>query len=305
VVLAAGGFEHNAEMRAAHQEQPITTTWTSGVSTNTGDAITVAVRHGAATALMDRAWWGPSVLASDAAYFILSERSLPGSIMVNAAAQRFGNESAPYLNAVDAMYAGQRTGVPHIPAYLVFDQRFRNRYAMIATPPRMRLPREWRNDGTFVRADTLPQLARELGLDPDALAATVERFNAQARRGRDDDFGRGDSAYDRYYGDPTVSPNPNLAPLAKAPFYACRVVPGDLGTNGGVVCDRYGRVLNGEDQPIPNLYATGNCTAAVMGREYAGPGATLGPAVTFAYVAARHLADPEYDPVGTAERREV
>ncbi|GAA3518288.1 3-oxosteroid 1-dehydrogenase [Aeromicrobium panaciterrae] len=290
VILASGGFEHNASMRDEYQEAPITTAWTSGASGNTGDGIRVAVEHGATTSHMDRAWWGPSVLTNDGAFFILSERGLPGSIMVNAAASRFVNESAPYVTAVDAMYDGHRSGVGHIPAYLIFDQTFRNRYAMIATPPRRRLPREWIDDGTVVMAPTLRELAKKLDLDPDALDATVERFNGFARSGNDVDFGRGESAYDRYYGDPTNSPNPNLGTLGKPPFYAFRVVPGDLGTNGGLDCDEHARVLRADGTAIDGLYATGNCTSAVMGRSYAGPGATIGPAMTFGFVAARHLA---------------
>lgn len=290
VVLASGGFEHNAAMRDQYQEAPITTDWTSGAAGNTGDGIRVAVEHGATTSHMDRAWWGPSVLTNDGAFFILSERGLPGSIMVNAAAARFVNESAPYVTAVDAMYAGHRSGISHIPAYLIFDQTFRNRYAMIATPPRRRLPREWVEDGTVVVARSLRELAEKVGLDPDALDATVERFNTFAKSGRDADFSRGGSAYDRYYGDPTNKPNPNLGVIDKPPFYAFKVVPGDLGTNGGLDCDEHARVLRADGSPIEGLYAAGNCTSAVMGTSYAGPGATIGPAMTFAFVAARHIA---------------
>ncbi len=293
VILASGGFEHNASMRDQYQQAPITTAWTSGASGNTGDGINVAVTHGAGISLMERAWWGPSVLTSDGAFFILSERGLPGSLMVNAAAARFVNESAPYVTAVDAMYDGERSGVRHIPAYLIFDQTFRNRYAMIATPPRRRLPKSWVDDGTVVIAPTLAELAEKLGLDPDALSTTVDRFNDFARSGTDSDFHRGDSAYDHYYGDPSNSPNPNLGVVGRAPFYAFRVVPGDLGTNGGIDCDELARVLRPDGSPIDGLYATGNCTAAVMGTSYAGPGATIGPAMTFGYVAASQLAGAE------------
>jgi 3-oxosteroid 1-dehydrogenase len=303
VVLAAGGFEHNDAMRKTYQQAPIGTEWTAGAAGNTGDAIVAAQRLGAATALMERAWWGPSILAADGAYFILSERSLPGSIMVNGAGRRFVNEAAPYVNAVDAMYAGEATGVSHVPSYLILDQRFRNRYAMIATPPRRRLPKEWIEDGTVVVANDLRELATRLAIPADALVASVERFNGFARRGKDDEFGRGESAYDRYYGDPTVSPNPNLAAIDKPPYYAFRIVPGDLGTNGGLVCDELGRVQRDDGEPIPGLYAIGNCSAAVMGNEYAGPGATLGPAVVYGYIAARHIADPAYHPVARPTRQ--
>jgi 3-oxosteroid 1-dehydrogenase len=298
VVLAAGGFEHNDAMRKTYQQQPITTEWTSGAAGNTGDAICAGQEVGAATAQMDRAWWGPSMLAADGAYFILSERSLPGSLIVNSHGRRFVNEAAPYVNAVDAMYAGEATGVGHVPSYLIVDQRFRDRYAMIATPPRRRLPREWLEDGTVVVEHDLGDLARRLSIPPRNLLGSIERFNGFARAGTDEDFGRGDSAYDRYYGDPTVAPNPNLAPIDKPPFYAFRIVPGDLGTNGGLVCDELGRVQDESGSVIAGLYATGNCSAAVMGKEYAGPGATLGPAITYGYIAARHIADAGYTPLG-------
>jgi 3-oxosteroid 1-dehydrogenase len=127
-------------------------------------------------------------------------------------------------------------------------------------------------------------------VDPASLAKTVERFNDFARAGRDEEFGRGDSAYDRYYGDPRVRPNPNLAPLATAPFYAAKIVPGDLGTKGGLRTDARSRVLRPDGTPIPGLYAAGNASASVMGHSYAGAGATIGPAMTFGYIAAQDLA---------------
>jgi 3-oxosteroid 1-dehydrogenase len=134
------------------------------------------------------------------------------------------------------------------------------------------------------------QLAERIGVPAEALAATVEKFNGFARAGRDEDFGRGESAYDRYYADPATRPNPNLAPLVRAPFYAVRLVPGDLGTSGGLRCDEHARVLRPDGSPIEGLYATGNCSSAVMGHQYAGPGATIGPAMVFGFVAAQHIA---------------
>src|SRR6185312_17304177 len=132
-----------------------------------------------------------------------------------------------------------------------------------------------------------------IGVDAGALEATVARFNDHARKGRDEDFRRGDSAYDRYYGDPRVRPNPNLAPLARPPYYAAKIVPGDLGTKGGLVTDERARVLRPDGSSVPGLYAAGNASAAVMGRTYAGPGATIGPAMTFGYLAALDLAQED------------
>ena len=144
--------------------------------------------------------------------------------------------------------------------------------------------------GSVHRASTVAELATSAGLDPQALAATVARFNGFAEAGSDEDFRRGDSAYDRYYGDPRRRPNPNLAPLAAPPFYAVKIVPGDLGTKGGLRTDERARVLRADGSPIPGLYAAGNTSAAVMGHSYAGAGATIGPAMTFGYIAALDLA---------------
>ena len=140
------------------------------------------------------------------------------------------------------------------------------------------------------RAPGLAALAAAIGVDAGSLEATVARFNQHARAGRDEDFRRGDSAYDRYYGDPRVRPNPNLAPLASPPYYAAKIVPGDLGTKGGLRTDARARVLRADGTPITGLYAAGNASASVMGHSYAGAGATIGPAMTFGYLAAQDMA---------------
>jgi 3-oxosteroid 1-dehydrogenase len=191
---------------------------------------------------------------------------------------------------VHAMYDGHATRTPHVPSWLITDQRYRNSYVFAGLPPRRPLPRRWYAAGAVYRAPTIAGLAEQVGVDADALTKTVVRFNEFAGVGRDEDFGRGDSAYDRYYGDPRCRPNPNLAPLAQAPFYAVKIVPGDLGTKGGLCTDERARVLREDGRPIPGLYAAGNTSAAVMGHSYAGAGATIGPAMTFGYIAALDLA---------------
>jgi 3-oxosteroid 1-dehydrogenase len=291
VLLATGGFERNEEMRRQYQRAPIGTEWTTGATGNTGDGIRAGLDLGAATGLMDDAWWGPSILLPGGPYFCLAERSLPGCILVNGAGQRFVNESAPYVDAVHAMYHGNTPENPHIPAWLVFDQRYRDRYVFAGLPPRKALPRRWYAAGAVVREDSLADLAAAAGVDADGLVKTVARFNEFAAAGRDEDFGRGDSAYDRYYGDPRLA-NPNLAPLARPPFYAVKIVPGDLGTKGGLRTDERARVLRGDGTVIEGLFAAGNASEAVMGRSYAGAGATIGPAMTFGYIAARTMAAP-------------
>ena len=289
VVLASGGFERNEQMRHQYQREPITTEWTTGAHENTGDGILTGQRHGAALDLMDAAWWGPSIPLSGGPYFCLSERSLPGCVLVNGDGRRFVNESAPYIDAVEAMYAGHSTGVDHIPSWLVFDQRYRNRYTFAGLPPRQPFPGRWRKVGAVHTAGDLGELARKIEAPPEHLRSTVDRFNGFARDGRDPEFHRGESAYDHYYGDPTLRPNPSLAPLEKPPFHAVRIVPGDLGTKGGLRTDERARVLDADGDPIPGLHAAGNATAAVMGRSYAGAGATIGPAMTFGYLAAQEL----------------
>jgi 3-oxosteroid 1-dehydrogenase len=290
VLIATGGFERNEEMRRRYQREPVGSQWTTGAPGNTGDGILAGLEAGAAVGLMDDAWWGPSIPLRGGPYFCLAERSLPGCLLINGAGHRFVNESAPYVDAVHAMYDGNTPENPHIPAWLVFDQRYRDRYVFAGLRPRRPLPRRWYAAGAVVRADDLAGLAREAGVAADGLAKTVTRFNEFAVAGRDEEFGRGESAYDRYYGDPRCRPNPNLAPLIRPPFYAVKIVPGDLGTKGGLRTDECARVLREDGTVIKGLYAAGNASASVMGHSYAGAGATIGPAMTFGYIAARTMA---------------
>jgi 3-oxosteroid 1-dehydrogenase len=300
VVLACGGFEHNAAMRERYQRPPIGTEWTTGAAENTGDGIEAGLRLGAAVDLMDDAWWGPSIPLTGGPYFCLSERTLPGCILVNGAGQRFVNEAAPYVDAVHAMYDGHATGVSHVPSWLIADQRYRNRYTFAGLRPRQPFPGRWYKAGAVYSAGSLAELADAVELPAEGLLATVAEFNAFARAGRDERFHRGESAYDRYYGDPRQRPNPCLAPLAVPPFHAVRIVPGDLGTKGGLRVDERSRVLRGDGSVIPGLYAAGNVSASVMGRTYAGAGATIGPAMTGGYVAVLDLA--KASPAGQTER---
>jgi 3-oxosteroid 1-dehydrogenase len=289
VLLACGGFERNAEMRRRYQAEPIGADWTTGAVSNTGDGIVAGQDAGAAVALMDDAWWGPSIPLPGGPYFCLAERSLPGCILVNGAGQRFVNEAAPYVDAVHAMYEGNTPANPHIPSWLIFDQRYRDRYVFAGLPPGRRFSKRWYAAGAVYRMDSLGQLADEIGIDGSGLGKTVARFNEFAQAGRDEEFGRGGSAYDRYYGDPRCRPNPNLAALSTPPFYAVKIVPGDLGTKGGLRTDERARVLRADGSVIPGLYAAGNVSASVMGHSYAGAGATIGPAMTFGYIAAREM----------------
>ncbi|MER6900232.1 FAD-binding protein, partial [Amycolatopsis sp. NPDC000740] len=189
----------------------------------------------------------------------------------------------------------------HVPAWLVFDQRYRDRYLFTGLGPRQPLPGRWYKAGIVAKSATLAGLAEKIDVPTEALEQTVTRFNGFARKGVDDDFQRGLSAYDHYYGDPRNRPNPSLGELAKAPYYAVRVVPGDLGTKGGLRIDENARVLREDGTVVPGLYAAGNTGAPVMGRTYAGPGATIGPAMVFGYLAAQALANE--DQTGTGGRQ--
>ncbi|MGV9249058.1 3-oxosteroid 1-dehydrogenase [Streptomyces sp. NPDC003710] len=289
VIVGSGGFEHNAAMRAQYQRGPVGTDWTVGARENTGDGIRAGERAGAALDLMEDAWWGPAIPLPDQPYFCLAERTLPGGLLVNAAGARFVNEAAPYSDVVHTMY-DRNPSDPDIPAWLIVDQNYRNRYLFKDVAPVLPFPDAWYDSGAAHKAWTLDALAGRIGVPAAALRATVSRFNSLARSGEDPDFHRGDSAYDHYYTDPAVFPDSCLAPLWLPPYYAFKIVPGDLGTKGGLRTDARARVLRADGSVIPGLYAAGNASAAVMGHSYAGAGSTIGPAMTFGYVAALDLA---------------
>jgi len=185
-----------------------------------------------------------------------------------------------------AMYARNRTSRA-VPCWLIFDDRYRKRYAHVRSHPGW-FPRDLLKSGRLKQAWTLDDLARLCGIEPVGLAETVERFNEHAERGIDPDYGRGESAYNRALGDPNRKVHPCLGPIDEAPYYAVEVVPGDVGTCGGLVTDEHARVVDEQDRPIPGLYATGNITATVMGRHYLGPGASIANSMVFGYVAAEH-----------------
>jgi 3-oxosteroid 1-dehydrogenase len=286
VLLATGGFDHNAEMRERHLPEGGKEDISGGVVENTGDGILAGQGIGAATDLMDDAWWMPSVKhPSGAVIPLVSERSIPPSVIVSSVTgERFTNESAPYVNFVHDQLEGR-----HVPIWMVMDAKARSRYPFARVLPGAEFPEAFYEQGIVHRDETLDGLGARIGLPAGTLAATVERFNGFARAGKDLDYGRGDSAYDRYYGDPTL-PNPAMDTLDAGPYYAIRVEAGDLGTKGGLLTDEHARVLRGDGSVIEGLYATGNTSASVMGEDYPGAGGTIGPSIVFGYVAARHAA---------------
>jgi 3-oxosteroid 1-dehydrogenase len=285
VLLACGGFEHDVAMREEYLPEGAHPDFSSGVAQNTGDGIRAGQGLGAAVDLMDDAWWMPSIRhPAGASIPLVSERAIPCSVIVSSDGKRFTNESSPYVTFVHEQLAGK-----HVPAWFVMDAKARARYPFAQVLPGMPFSKGFYDTGVIHRADTIEALAQSIGVPVEALAATVERWNGFAREGMDDDFGRGASAYDQYYGDPTL-PHPNFDVIDKAPFYAVRVEIGDLGTKGGLVTDEQARVVRGDGSVIQGLYATGNAAASVMGPEYAGPGATIGPSIVFGYLAVKHAA---------------
>lgn len=310
VILAAGGFDHDMQWRRQHL--PVLdrvrdlaageNDWSFGNPASMGDAIRAGEKVGGSTDLLDEAWWFPAICWPDGRLqFMLNERMMPSQFVVNGEGKRFINEAAPYMDFAHAMIDGQNSGVTHIPCWLITDVRSFHRYVVAGhlpipkvpfapVPTGRKVPKAWLESGVVHEGSSFEELATKIGVPPAQLRQTAERFNELARGSHDDDFNRGDSAYDNYYGDPTL-PNPNLHPLGRPPYYAFQIILGDLGTSGGLRTDEHARVLRGDDSVVKGLYAVGNTSAAVMGRSYAGAGATIGPAMTFGYVAAKHIAE--------------
>ena len=297
VIFGCGGFEQNQALREKYLPQPTRVAWSATPpGNNTGAALEASQAIGAATDLLDWAWWAPTihVPGEEKPRGIFAERAFPGAIVVNGHGRRFVNEAAPYLEFVDAMYREHQMDGKSIPAWVIFDAHYRFNYAMgplmpAQVAPDSRLRKEWLNT-VYWKADSLADLAKQIGVDPAGLEATVKRVNGFASSGVDSDFGRGGNVFDRYYGDSNVKPNPCLAPISKGPFYAMRLDAGDIGTKGGLLTNANAQVMHENGQPIPGLYAIGNTSASVMGQSYPGAGGTLGPAMTFGYIAARHIA---------------
>lgn len=284
VLLGAGGFEANPALRQ-ESGTPGAAHWSMAPrGANTGTAIQAAVRAGAAVDLMDEAWWCPGALQpSGGAAFTLGFR---GGIMVDTDGKRFANESLPYdrMGRIMAQEPESR-----IPSWIIFDSRFGGQLPAIMRPDNT-TPAEHLAAGTWVQADTLEELARRTDLDPQTLAATVERFNGFAGTGVDEDFHRGEDPYDLFFAVPGAGPNPALLPLQEPPYFAARVVLSDLGTKGGVQTDNNARVLTEAGEPLAGLYAVGNTSASFSGRAYPGPGIPLGSAMVFAFRAVAAMA---------------
>jgi 3-oxosteroid 1-dehydrogenase len=294
VLLAAGGFGHNKEMRRRYSgDQPNEAQWSIANAGDTGEVLQAAMRLGAKTDLLDEAWWLPSVFIANggaAAASLGSGRQRPGAIYVDSTGRRFCNESNSYVEVGKAMYANKA-----VPCWMIFDEGYVQRYVTSTNPlnplkRNQQLPPELIESGAVKRGNTIADLAREIELPAEELAQTIQRFNQFAAKGLDPDFGRGQSAYNDCLGDPGFRPNAAVGALDRSPYYATRVFPADVGTCGGVVTNEHAQVLDEQDRVIEGLYATGNTTATVMGRTYPGAGASIASSMVFGYVAARHAA---------------
>lgn len=289
VVLAAGGFDHSMAMRWKFQSESLGEHLSLGADSNTGDAIHAGQDVGAATDLMDQAWWFPAVapLPGGTPSVMLAERSLPGSLIIDQNGTRFINEATDYMSFGQCLLARERSGNPVESMWIVFDQQYRNSYVFGgALFPRMPIPQSWYEAGIAHRSDDLAELAEMMGIPAKTFSSTMTRFNEMSRTGNDPDFHRGDSAYDRYYGDPTIGPNPNLRALERGPFYAVKMTLSDLGTCGGLRADDRARVLREDGSAIEGLYAIGNTAANAFGATYPGAGATIAQGLVYGYIAA-------------------
>lgn len=296
VVLASGGFEANQAMREKYLPAPTDASWSVAPGINHGEGITAGLRVGARTRFMNLTWGTPSTVlpGGGPAAGLFVERAAPGGMMVNSQGQRFVNEAGPYTEVIYAIYEDHQKTAGSVPCWLICDARFRKKFPLgpimpAQLQPDRAIPKEWENS-VYFKASSLAELAAKIGVDADGLQAQATRMNEMAARGVDEEFHKGENVFDLYYGDPSHKPNPCLGPIDQGPFYALKVMPGELGTKGGLDADARARVLREDGSAIDGLYAVGNCSAAVMGKTYAGPGSTLGPAMAFAYLAVEDIA---------------
>lgn len=306
VVLACGGFPHDIERRRAlfphtpsgHEH------WSAAPPGNTGDGIRLGESAGGRidAAMAAAAAWAPvsqvpRADGSNGIYPHLIERAKPGLIAVTAAGRRFVNEADSYYDFMQALFQVTPPSRP-VCAWLVCDHDFIRRYGLGAVKPAPMPLGKWLRNAYLRRAATLAELAGQCGIDAESLQMTVARYNETAQDGRDPEFGRGETPYNRIQGDAEHVPNACVAPIRQGPFYAVKVVPGSLGTFSGLCTDSNAQVLDRSGQPINGLYACGNDMSSVMAGRYPSGGITLGPAMTFGYIAAHHLAATRADAAG-------
>ncbi len=301
VVLASGGFEQNQVLREKYFPQKTQASWSvTPRDCNMGDGLVAALNVGADTEFLDQAWWAPTMTKSthespqvSRSVPVFFERGYPNCLCVNRHGNRFVNEAASYHQFGQAMMKDNEETGGNIPCWFIFDSQFRRKYPVAGilpstVTPDSALPKGWLDKFIF-KAQTLDELAAKMSIDKAALTKTISRFNEQARTGIDKDFGKGDNVYNQFFGDPTVKPNRCLGPVSEGPFYAIKLDLGDIGSKGGPKTDENANVLDVNGKRIRGLYAVGNVAGSVTAGSYPGAGGTLGPAMTFAYVAANHI----------------
>ncbi|MEO9470027.1 FAD-dependent oxidoreductase [Parasphingorhabdus sp.] len=293
VIIATGGFEWNDQLKQTFLRGPLDAP--ASPPGNQGDGLKMAMAAGASLGNMTSAWWVPTLSMPGANWAdgsqrsmpVLIERTLPHTIMVNRAGKRFCNEANNYSALAGAFHFFDPAtySYPNLPAFLILDQQYLSKYPLATVMPGMPLP-DW-----ITSADDLESLANKVGIDGAQLATTVAHFNQQAAKAQDEEFGRGTSDYDRFYGDRSrPGASATLGPLTEAPFHAVEINMGALGTNGGARTNGSAQVIGHDDKPIPGLFAAGNVISCPTGGVYAGAGGTLGPALTFGYIAGRSAA---------------
>lgn len=281
VLLAAGGFERNHELRRKYQA-PLDATWTNGAPGSMGRPIMAGIEIGAATDLMEECWWCPGTLFPDgSAVFTLG---VSGGIFVNQDGRRFMNEALPYDRAGRAIRSAEAASGDAVPCYMIFDSRDGGVLPALATVPVD--PAAFIEAGVWKTADTLEELAAQLGVPADHLIESVDRYNGFVPGGVDEDHHRGEEPFDLFFATGTEGPNPSLRPVDTGPFFAATIVLSDLGTKGGLSTDVNARVLRDDGSVIKGLYAAGNTMASVMGECYPGPGTPIGSCMVFSYIAA-------------------
>lgn len=303
VLVNAGGFAQNQAMRDKYAPDT-SAKWTGTTPGDTGEMIRTMEEMGAALAQMNEFVGNQFAIPPGrentsgngvdlASLGSQMDIAKPHSILVDGSGVRYMNEGGSYMEFCNRMRERNKT-VPAIPSWWIVDEQYMKRFMFCGTLPGSKKPQNWYDTGWLKKADTLEALAAELNIDPATLPATVDRFNTDVRAGEDRQFGRGNRAYDRWLGDPVLEGKAaTLGTIEKGPFYACPIVPGDVGTYGGVVTDANARVLRNDGSVIEGLYATGISTASVMGRYYPGAGSSLGPSFTWGYVAAKHAANAD------------
>ena len=302
VLVNAGGFSHNQAMRDKYQSGT-SVEWTATPGGNTGEMIQEMEKLGAQLAQMEEMVGNqmsiPPGVRNTGDGIELSavggqmNISKPHSFVVDQSGLRYMNEAGSYMEFCQNMLKRNRE-VPAIPSWWVVDQQYMEKYMYTGTMAGTKKPQNWYEEGFLKRADSIEELAAQIGIDPKVLRATTDRFNGYARAGKDDEFGRGNRAYDNWLGDFHRQDGSHaLGTVEQGPFYAAPVVPGDVGTYGGAVTDVHGRVLRADGSVIEGLYATGISTASVMGRIYPGAGSSVGPSFVFGYIAAKHAANAD------------